>query len=66
MEDEYEAHIPTRRHKVPAFEHLFNPILMVSMNPELIKGFRFEFGLPMSEYFATSYAWNLPNSGTVE
>lgn len=43
-----------------------NPVLMVTLNPELIKGFRFEFGVPMSQHFATSYAWNIPNSGTVE
>ncbi len=43
-----------------------NPVLMVTLNPELIKGFRFEFGVPLSQYFVTSYAWNIPNSGTVE
>lgn len=66
MEDEFDAHIPERKHKVASFEHLFNPVLMVSANPEMIKGFRFEFGLPLSEYFTTSHSWTIPNSGSSE
>lgn len=48
MEDEFDAHVPEKFHKVPNFEHLLNPVLMVTTNPELIKGFRFEFGMPLS------------------
>jgi hypothetical protein len=33
MEDEYEAHIPEKKHRVPNFEQLFAPVLMVSTNP---------------------------------
>lgn len=32
----------------------------------MIRGFRFEFSLPLSEYFTFSHAWTLPNAGTVE
>ena len=39
---------------------------MVTSNPENIKGFRFEFSLPLSEYFTFSHAWSLPNAGSME
>lgn len=39
---------------------------MVTSNPEMIRGFRFEFALPLSEYFTFSHAWTFPNSGSVE
>lgn len=66
VDDEYEVHNQPRKHKVPGFEHFFNSVLMVTTNPEMIRGFRFELSMPLSEYFTFSHAWTLPNSGATE
>lgn len=39
---------------------------MVTGNHEMIKGFKFEFGLPLSQSFMISHTWELPNTGVME
>jgi hypothetical protein len=65
LEDEYDAHQPGAKHKVPSFEQLFLPIHLIT-TPDLIKGFKFEIAVPFSQFFQTLHAWTIPNSGTVE
>ena len=36
---------------------------MVTTGQEIIKGFRFDINLPLSEYFSFSHSWTFPNSG---
>lgn len=49
--------------KPPSFESLMYPIRMVCDRTSYINGFRFEFGMPLSEQFQMMHTWNLLNKG---
>ena len=38
--------------------------MMITGRVDFIKGFKFDFTLPLSEYFNFSHSWAIPNSGT--
>ena len=48
---------PSLKRKVPGFDHLLNPILGITGEHDVIKGFRFELALPLSEYFQVFQTW---------
>lgn len=50
--------------KVPTFEHMMNSVVMLTGRIDFIKGFKFDFSLPLSEYFNFSHSWVIPNSGS--
>jgi hypothetical protein len=41
---------------------LLNPIRGVTSRADHIKGFRFEFSIPLSQYFQLSHTWSIPNT----
>ena len=65
MEEDYSP-VHTHKRKVPAFERLLDPVLGVTAEHQFIKGFRFDIGVPLSEYFQISQTWDIPNSGVKE
>ena len=66
LEDELDIQPSPKNVRVPGFEQLFGPILMVTANPEFIRGFKFDLGFPLSEYFSFTHSFAIPNSGTQE
>jgi hypothetical protein len=64
MDDDYEPDVrSSATRKVPAFEHLMQPSLMIVGNMDFIKGFKFDINFPLSQNFTTSHSWSIPNSG---
>ncbi len=55
----------TDKKKVPPFEQVMVPILAVTSHNDFIRGFKFDFGMPLSETFSFVHSWTIPNSGSL-
>lgn len=51
---------------MPGFDHLLSPVLGITGDHDIIKGFKFDVAIPLSETFQVYQSWEIPNSGIKE
>lgn len=48
MDEDYSPVHNNSRRKVPGFEHLLNPIALITGNLDFVRGFKFDVAIPLS------------------